>query len=117
MREAFPHLRGHKYMDLVTFRKTWVQVHTPVWFAEDEGRVYFYTRRDAGKMKRIRNNPHVEIAPCTMRGRALGPYVDGKARIALDQEAARQAIRRKYFLARIPWIRSKDNVYLELLPA
>ena len=116
MPDYFAHLRGHKYIDLVTLRKTWVEVHTPVWFAEGKGRLYMFTRRDAGKMKRIRNNPHVEIAPCTIRGRARGPYVRATARVAADQDAARQAIRRKYWLARIPFIWSSDNVYLELLP-
>ena len=67
-------------------------------------------------MKRIRNNPRVEIAPSTMRGRALGAYVPSTARVAADQDAAREAIRRKYWLARIPWVWSKDSVYLELLP-
>ena len=48
---------------------------------------------NAGKMKRIRNNPQVEIAPSTIRGRALGPYVPATARVAPDPAAARQAIR------------------------
>lgn len=113
----FSHLRGRQYIDLVTFRKTGAPVHTPVWFADDGGKLYLFSRRDAGKMKRIRNNPRVEIAPSTMRGRALGPYVPANAHIAADQNAARQAIRRKYWLARVPWIWSKDNVYVELLPA
>jgi uncharacterized protein len=117
MSEAFSQLRGHKYIDLVTFRKTGVPVHTPVWFADDGGRLYIFSRPDAGKMKRIRNNTRVEIAPSTIRGRALGPYVPAMARIAADQKAARQAIRRKYWLSRIPFLWSKDNVYVELSPA
>ena len=113
----FTHLRGSNYIDLVTFRKTGAGVHTPVWFAEADGRLYIFTRPDAGKMKRIRNNPRVEVAPSTMRGRPLGPHVTATARIASDQAAGRQAIRRKYWLARIPWLWSKDSIYLELLPA
>ena len=113
----FSHLRGRHYIDLVTFRKTGVGVHTPVWFAEAGGRLYIFTRPGAGKMKRIRNNPRVEVAPSTIRGRARGPYVSATARIASDQAAGRQAIRSKYWLARIPWLWSKDNVYVELLPA
>ncbi len=117
MPEDFTHLRGHNYIDLVTFRKTGVGVHTPVWFAEKDGHLYLFSRPDAGKMKRIRNNPSVEIAPCTMRGRALGPYTTAVARIAADQEDGRRAIRRKYWLARVPWVWHKDNVYVELVPA
>ena len=85
----FTHLRGRHYIDLVTFRKTGAGVHTPVWFAEADGRLYIFTRPDAGKMKRIRNNPRVEVAPSTMRGRPLGPHVAATARIASDQAAGR----------------------------
>ena len=113
----FSHLRGHDYIDLVTFRKSGVGVHTPVWFADAGGRLYVMTRSDSGKMKRIRNNPKVEIAPCTMRGRPLGPAAPATARLADDQQAGRNAIRRKYWLARIPWLWSSKNVYLELSPA
>ena len=116
MADAFAHLRGLKYVDLVTFRKTGVGVHTPVWFAEGDGRLYVFSNPKAGKVERIRNNPRVEIAPSTMRGKPLGPYVGATARMAADQEAGREAIRRKYWLARIPWLWSKDTVYLELLP-
>jgi len=114
---AFAQLRGHKYIDLVTFRKTGVGVHTPVWFAESDGGVYIFSNAKAGKLKRIRNNPRVEIAPATVRGRALGPHVAATARIATDPAAGREAIRRKYWLARIPFLWSKNNVYVEILPA
>lgn len=113
----FTHLRGRSYIDLVTFRKTGAGVHTPVWFAEVDGRLYIFTSPKSGKMKRIRNNPRVEVAPSTMRGRPLGPHVPATARVASDQPAGRQAIRRKYWLARFPWIWSRDSIYLELLPA
>jgi PPOX class probable F420-dependent enzyme len=110
----FSHLRGRDYIDLVTFRKSGVGVHTPVWFAEKGGRLYVMTRSDSGKIKRIRNNPRVEVAPCTMRGRPLGPAVPALARLADDQQAARAAVRRKYWMARIPWIWSSKNIYLEI---
>ncbi len=113
----FAHLRGRKYIDLVTYRKSGVGVHTPVWFAGGDGRLYIFSNPNAGKMKRIRNNPRVELAPSTLRGRALGAYVPATARLAQDRTAARQAIRNKYWLARIPWVWSKDSAYIELLPA
>src|SRR5512146_615348 len=91
----FPHLRGQDYIDLVTFRKSGAAVHTPVWFAEQDGRLYVMTRSDSGKMKRIRNNPRVEVAPCTMRGRPLASPAPALARLAADQQAGRGAIRRK----------------------
>jgi PPOX class probable F420-dependent enzyme len=113
---AFDSLRGGKYIDLVSYRKTGAGVHTPVWFAEEDGRLYVMTRGDSGKLKRIRNNSRVEIAACTMRGRRTGPALAAAARVAADQERGRRAIRRKYLLARLP-IWSRTNLYLELIPA
>ncbi len=114
---SFSHLRNHKYIDLVTFRKNGAGVHTPVWFAGDDDHLYIFSNPKAGKVKRIRNNPSVEIAPCTMRGKVLGAHVPATARVASDRNSARAAIRSKYWMARIPFIWSQDSIYLELLPA
>ena len=86
---------GAKYLNLETFRKTGAGVPTPVWFAPDVMRnapnitvFYIYSETDAGKVKRIRNNPKVRVAPCTMRGDVRGAWLDGRARICEDDEAA-----------------------------
>lgn len=69
MSEAFPAaLRGQKYISLTTFRKNGVRIATPVWFGEDGDKLYVMTRSDMGKTKRIRNNPRVTVAPCSIRG-------------------------------------------------
>ena len=111
----FDFLRDESYIDLVTFRKSGTPVHTPVWFAEYEGRLYVMSRSDSGKAKRLRNNPQVEVAPSNIRGKRTGPGVPGKARVAADQDFARRLIRKKYLLARLP-IWSKQNIYLEIAP-
>ena len=110
-----PEILGKKYISLATFRKTGAAVQTPVWFGEENNKLYVMTRDDSGKYKRIRNNSEVRIAPCTMRGKITGPEFVGSARV-LPSEAwpsARAAIRRKYWLARLPFW-SKQNVYLEI---
>jgi PPOX class probable F420-dependent enzyme len=111
-----PQLQSASYISLGTFRRSGVAVRTPVWFAEQGGRLYVMSRPDSGKNKRIRNNPQVTVAPCDMRGRVHGPEFSGSARI-LPAEAwpgARQLIRDKYWMARIPFIWGKDNTYLEI---
>ena len=87
-----------KYLNLETFRKTGVGVCTPVWFAQENDIFYVYTLPDAGKTKRIRNNPKVRIAPCDMRGNLRGAWVDAKARICDGPEMAhgQGLLRRKY---------------------
>jgi PPOX class probable F420-dependent enzyme len=81
-----------KYLNLETFRKTGVGVRTPVWFAQDVVAAttvfYVYSEAGAGKVKRIRNNPKVRVAPCTMRGEVRGGWIDGRARLCEDGEAA-----------------------------
>ena len=87
-----------KYLNLETFRKTGVGVRTPVWFAQEGDTFYVYTLPNAGKTKRIRNNPRVRVAPCDMRGNLRGAWVDARARICEDPEAAhgQELLRRKY---------------------
>jgi PPOX class probable F420-dependent enzyme len=70
-------IHAQKYISLTTFRKTGVGVPTPVWFGEQDGKLYVMTRSDMGKAKRIRNNPQVKVAPCTIRGKVTGPEFAG----------------------------------------
>ncbi|SPE44083.1 Pyridoxamine 5'-phosphate oxidase-related, FMN-binding [Candidatus Sulfotelmatobacter sp. SbA7] len=110
-----PQIQGHKYLLLTTFRKAGTAVPTPVWFGEDTANLYVMTRSDSGKFKRIRNNPQVRVAPCTLRGKVTGPEFSASARILPPQDwpRARKTIHRKYWAARLP-IWSKKNIYLEI---
>lgn len=106
-----------KCVSLTTFKKDGSAVRTPVWFAEDAGKLYFKTRNDSWKYKRIRNNPRVSVAPCTMRGTVTGPEFAGRARILPTNEwdAPRKAIRAKYWLTRLPfWSRRNEFIEVEL---
>ena len=98
---------GAKYLNLETLRKTGIGVPTPVWFARDVLRnaptitvFYIYSEADAGKVKRIRNNPKVRVSPCNVRGTVRGTWVDGRARLCSDQEAAhgQDLLKQKYGL-------------------
>jgi uncharacterized protein len=109
-------IEGEKYISLKTFRKNGAGVATPVWFGEDDGKLYVMTRSDMGKAKRIRNNPQVRVAPCTIRGKVTGPEFAATARIlpTEDHARARQTINRKYWLARVPLIWARTDTYFEL---
>ena len=111
-----PEIRGQKYISLATFRKSGVPVYTPIWFAEEGGRLYFMTGSKLGKYKRIRNNPSVRIAPCTVRGKITGPDFPGTARILGPQEheRAHRLIKAKYWLARLPFLWRNTDAYLEI---
>src|SRR5271167_4920783 len=98
MPDPIAQFNNAKYLNLETFRKTGVGVRTPVWFAPDDTAFYVYAEADSGKVKRIRNNPKVRIAPCDMRGNLRGAWVDVRARICAGPEAAhgQELLRRKY---------------------
>lgn len=94
----FSYLEGHQYINLTTFRKTGEPVSTPLWFALHEGRLHATTEPDSGKMKRIRNNPSVLLAPCNAWGKEKGPRIEGLARSVEDEPTgeAEAALNEKY---------------------
>jgi uncharacterized protein len=117
MSEAIPAaIRNQRYISLGTYRKNGAKIATPVWFGEDANKLYVMTRSDMGKTKRIRNNPQITVAACTIRGKVTGPEFAASARILPPEEhgRAREAINRKYWAARLPLIWRRTDTYLEL---
>lgn len=106
---GFVALRDKKYLNLETFRKNGEGVKTPVWFAADptreiasgEAQLFVYTIGNTGKVKRIRNNGRVRVAPCTARGQVTGDWLEARAQVVSGDEAARgmALLNEKYF----PW--------------
>jgi PPOX class probable F420-dependent enzyme len=87
-----------KYLNLESYRRNGQGVRTPLWFVEADGALYFYTVAHSYKVKRIRNNPSVRVAPCDMRGDVKGEWVNATAR-RLDEAESRRAnelLNRKY---------------------
>ncbi len=91
MSNEFAVLDDHMYMSLKTFRKNGEGVLTPVWFGPANGKLYVTTRPESGKIKRIRQNPQVEVAPCTRKGDLLGEFMSARARI-LPQDEVDKAV-------------------------
>lgn len=94
-----------QYCSIRTFRKDGRAVATPVWFAPGDGRHYLFSAGDAGKVKRLRNNPRLEVAPCDVRGNVQGDWVGGSGEVLsspADITAALIALRRKYGL--VMWL-------------
>ena len=119
----FEILAGHPFMSLTTFRKHGQPVATPVWFAQADEKLYVMTEAGTGKVKRIRHNAQVEVAPCSMSGDLLGESVEAMARILPpDQnQTAKQAFNLKYGWQKRGWdlinrLRGKEMLYLEITP-
>lgn len=97
----FDALEGHEFLRFTTFRRSGEAVSTPLWFEISDGRLYATTPTDSGKMKRIRNNPRVVMAPGDAMGRPRGESIEGLARQLAEGEApeeARRAYWKKYGL-------------------
>lgn len=96
-------------MNLETFKKSGQGVKTPVWFAADpsakldsnDAKLYVYTVGVSGKVKRIRNNVNVNIAPCNASGGIRGEWVPARAEIVSGAEAEHGMLllNKKY----LPW--------------
>lgn len=120
----FVALRGQQYMNLITYRKNGQALSTPVWFAQDSDRLYVMTGAAAGKVKRIRNNPRVEVGPSDRAGKSLGPTIAAQARVLVDGEIARAdaLLNQKYGLLKRVFdlasklSRSGGRAFLEITP-
>jgi PPOX class probable F420-dependent enzyme len=119
--EPFVH---QKYVLLTTYRRDGTPVGTPVNIAVEGDRAFVRTWDTAWKVKRIRNNSEVEVAPSTLRGKPTGPAVRAHARILDGDESAYagRAIARKHRILHgllVPLVhrlRRNKTVHIELKP-
>lgn len=74
-------LADEQFVSITTFRKDGSAVGAPVWTVGAGGHLYVWTGEETWKVKRIRNNPAVKLAPCTRFGKVTGPAVEGRATI------------------------------------
>jgi len=108
---------------LVTYRGGGTPVPTPVWAAEKDGRLYVRSERSSGKVKRLRRDARLLVAPCTVRGEPLGAPLEACARVlaAEEEPLAERALAGRYGPGRalFEWamdVMRVDMCYLEILP-
>ena len=84
-------LHGAKTVLLTTHKRDGTAVSTPVSIAFDGERAFFRTWHTAWKAKRLANNPRVEVAPCTFRGRPTGSAIRARATLLQGDDARKAA--------------------------
>lgn len=84
----FDPLVPESFLSLETYRRDGSGVRTPVWHVVFEGRVFVFTERASWKVKRLRRDPSVRMAPCDWRGGSPGAWIEGQARV-LGEDPAR----------------------------
>jgi uncharacterized protein len=109
---------------LTTYRRDGTGVGTPVHIAVDGDRAYIRTWDTAWKLKRIRNNPEVEVASSTVGGRPTGPAIRARARVlgGAESKYAAEMLARKYpilhgvLIPRLHRLRGNRTMHIELTP-
>jgi PPOX class probable F420-dependent enzyme len=116
-------LARRRHALVVTFRRDGTPVATPVWAAIADRRVYARAERGSGKVKRLRRDSRVLIAPSTARGRSLGPPLPMRGRVLAPHEEAiaERALANRYGFVRALFEHAMDLMrvemcYLELTP-
>jgi PPOX class probable F420-dependent enzyme len=110
---------------LTTYRHDGTPKGTPIHIAVDGDHAYCRTWDTTWKLKRIRRNPNVTIAPSTARGVPTAPAIPARARILGGDEAAHaaHALAQKYpilhgiLIPRFHRLRGYRTTHIELTPA
>jgi PPOX class probable F420-dependent enzyme len=89
-------LADEPFVSITTFKRDGTPVSTPVWVADENGSLLVITEADSWKVKRIRRDGHVRLAPCTARGAIRGEAIDADATIDLDTATVEGLLARKY---------------------
>ena len=115
---------GHKHCLVVSFRRDGAPVPTPVWFGSDGESLYFRSRAGSAKVKRIRRNPRILVAPCDENGAPLGEAAEARAEEidASNKQRAESCIRANQGFDRRFYMRffstpPDDEAYFRVRPA
>jgi uncharacterized protein len=80
-------VKDAKTILLTTYKRDGTPVQTPVSIAFDGDRAFFRSYHKAWKTKRLRNNPRVEVAASTLRGKRTGPLIRARATLLAGEQA------------------------------
>jgi PPOX class probable F420-dependent enzyme len=89
-------LANEEFVSITTFKRDGTPVSTPVWVTGENGNLLVISEADTWKVRRIRRDGHVRIAPCGARGAVKGEPVDARARIEPDTAVVEKLLARKY---------------------
>ena len=88
-----------RYLSITSFKRDGSGVATPVWFVSDAGRLFALTDLHSAKVRRIRRDPRVLVAPCRANGKLRGEPVEARAEILTatpDLERVQRLLKRRY---------------------
>ena len=79
-------LGAEKFVALTTYKRSGDAVSTPLWLVADGGQLVFWTPADTWKVKRVRHDARVTLAPCSRSGKVSPgePPVEGTGLVVED---------------------------------
>ena len=100
------------YVALTTYRKDGTPVSTPMQVVPRGEFLFFWTRADSGKVKRLNRDEVVRVAVCTVRGKTTGPSFVGIGRVLTGgaEEMTRELMLYKYG-AKMKWSLRLQRVF------
>ncbi len=122
--QALERFDGQWAVVLTTYKRDGTLVGTAVNIVVEGDRAYFRTWDTAWKLRRIRNNPEVQFAPSTARGKPAAPAIGARARVLEGEGSARagKLLARKYpalhglLVPLVHRLRGNKTMHVELTP-
>lgn len=87
------------YLNLETFKRNGDAVKTPMWFVTLDATIYLFTDGTSFKVKRLRRDSRVRIAPCNASGKVSGDWSEGSGELIEEvavHERVYAALKKKY---------------------
>ena len=73
-----------RFLSVTSFKRDGTGVATPVWAVSDGDRLFAFTDLNSAKIKRIRRNPRILVAPCRVNGKLREAPVPARAEVLTD---------------------------------
>jgi PPOX class probable F420-dependent enzyme len=92
---------AEKFVSLTTFKRDGSAVAGPMWIAADDDDLVVWTPADSWKVKRLRRDPRVRLAPCNRTGKVApdAPVLEATAVVIEDPTQVAQVearVKEKY---------------------
>jgi len=88
-----------RYLSVTSFKRDGTPVATPVWFVSDGSRLWALTDRHSAKVRRMRRDPRVLVAPCRPDGKLRRVAIPARVEVLTDTpdlERAQELLRDRY---------------------
>lgn len=73
-----------RYLSVTSFKRDGTGVATPLWFVSDGSRLLALTDLHSAKVRRIRRNPQILVAPCRANGKLLSEPIQAHVEVLID---------------------------------